>query len=103
MIQASFDNAAADLEARQLAEARVEADSILAAVDKAKRSEAYRELSETEHEALTAAIAQLKAAYEGADHKLIRDKIEALDKAGHTLAENMMNTAVRGALKGTKI
>jgi Fe-S protein assembly chaperone HscA len=103
MIQASFDNAAADLDARQLAEARVEADSILAAVDKAKRSEAYTELSETEREALTAAIAQLKAAYEGADHKLIRDQIEALDKAGHTLAENMMNTAVRGALKGTKI
>jgi Fe-S protein assembly chaperone HscA len=103
MIQASFDNAAADLDARQLAEARVEAASILAAVDKAKRNEAYSDLSDTERDALSAAVAQLQAAYQGTDHKAIRDRIEALDKAGHTLAENMMNTAVRGALKGTKI
>jgi molecular chaperone DnaK (HSP70) len=103
MIQASFDNAAADLDARQLAEARVEADSILAAVEKAKRNEAYSQLSEAERVGLTAAIEQLQAAYQGEDYKLIRDKIEALDHAGHTLAENMMNTAVRGALKGTKI
>jgi Fe-S protein assembly chaperone HscA len=103
MIQASFDHAAADLEARQLAEARVEADSILAAVEKAKRNEAYTELSDEERQSLTAAIAHLQQAYQGSDYKLIRDKIEALDHAGHTLAENMMNTAVRGALKGTKI
>jgi Fe-S protein assembly chaperone HscA len=103
MIQASFDNAAADLNARQLAEARVEADSILAAVEKAKRNEAYSDLSDAERDSLDSAIAQLQTAYAGDDYKLIRDKIEALDKAGHTLAENMMNTAVRGALKGTKI
>jgi Fe-S protein assembly chaperone HscA len=103
MIQASFDNAAADLDARQLAEARVEADSILAAVEKAKRNEAYGELSEVERDALNAAIAELQAAYHGDSHKSIREKIESLDRAGHTLAENMMNTAVRGVLKGTKI
>jgi molecular chaperone DnaK (HSP70) len=103
MIQASFDHAAEDLEARQLAEARVEADNILAAVEKAKRNDAYTELPEEERQALNAAIASLQNAYRTEDYKLIRDKIEALDKAGHTLAENMMNTAVRGALKGTKI
>jgi Fe-S protein assembly chaperone HscA len=103
MIQASFDHAAEDLEARQLAEARVEADNILAAVEKAKRNDAYTELPEDERHTLNAAIASLQNAYHTEDYKLIRDKIEALDKAGHTLAENMMNTAVRGALKGTKI
>jgi Fe-S protein assembly chaperone HscA len=103
MIQASFDNAAADLEARQLAEARVEADNILAAVEKAKRNEAYAELPDAEREGLNTAIEQLQTAYRGENHKLIRDRIEALDHAGRTLAENMMNTAVRGALKGTKI
>jgi Fe-S protein assembly chaperone HscA len=103
MIQASFDNAEADITARQIAEARVEADSILAAVEKAKRNEAYAELPEEERQALNAAIAELQSVYHLEDHKRIRDKIEALDHAGHTLAENMMNTAVRGALKGTKI
>jgi molecular chaperone DnaK (HSP70) len=103
MIQASFDHAADDLNARQLAEARVEADGILAAVEKAKRNEAYADLPEEERNALLVAIAELQNAYRTDDYKLIRDKIEALDKAGHTLAENMMNTAVRGALKGTRI
>jgi len=103
MIQASFDNAEADLNARQLAEARVEADSILAAVEKAKRSDAYAELTEEERQGLATAIALLQAAYHGEDYKLIRDKIESLDHAGHALAENMMNTAIRGVLKGTKI
>jgi Fe-S protein assembly chaperone HscA len=103
MIKSSFDNAAADLEARQLAEARVEADNILAATEKAKRNDAYTELPEEERQALNAAISQLQLAYHSEDYKLIRDKIEALDHAGHTLAENMMNAAVRGALKGTKI
>ena len=33
----------------------------------------------------------------------IQQKIEQLNQATLNLAENMMNTAVRGALKGTKI
>ena len=81
----------------------MEADSILAAIEKAKRNEAYSDLSDAERDALSAAIGHLQAAYQGTDHKAIRDRIEALDNAGHALAENMMNTAVRGALKGTKI
>jgi hypothetical protein len=34
---------------------------------------------------------------------VLNEKIEALNRATTKLAENMMNTAVRGALKGTKI
>jgi hypothetical protein len=34
---------------------------------------------------------------------LIAKKIEQLNEVTTKLAENMMNTAVRGALKGTKI
>ena len=41
--------------------------------------------------------------YHGDDHLLIRDQIDKLNQATMKLAENMMNTAVRGALKGTKI
>jgi Fe-S protein assembly chaperone HscA len=103
MIQASFDHAAEDLEARQVAEARVEADNIMAATDKAKRSDAYTELPEEERGAINAAINQLLLVYHSDDHRLIRAKIDELNHATHTLAENMMNTAVRGALKGTKI
>ena len=41
--------------------------------------------------------------YNADDHHLIAAKIEEVNQATMKLAENMMNTAVRGALKGTKI
>ena len=41
--------------------------------------------------------------YHADDHHLISEHIEKLNQATMKLAENMMNTAVRGALKGTKI
>ena len=34
---------------------------------------------------------------------VIRAKLEQLDNATRTLAENIMNTAVRGVLKGTQL
>jgi molecular chaperone DnaK (HSP70) len=99
----SIENAEADFKARQLAEARVEADAILAATEKAKQSDAYMELSDEERREITSAVNHLLLAYHHQDHLLIRVQIELLNHATLTLAENMMNTAVRGALKGTKI
>ena len=103
MIQSSFDNAEADLNARQVAEARVDADTILAAIEKAKRSDAYAELPDDERARISIALNQLLLVYHGDDHHLIRSKIDELNDATTALAENMMNTAVRGALKGTRI
>ena len=99
----SIEHAEDDFKARQLAEARVEADAILAATDKAKQSDAYMELSEEDRKEINSAINQLLMAYHHDDHLLIRVQIDLLNRATETLAENMMNTAVRGALKGTKI
>ncbi|MDQ6675679.1 MAG: Hsp70 family protein, partial [Acidobacteriota bacterium] len=103
MIQSSFDNAQADLDARQVAEARVDADTILAAIEKAKHSDAYFELREEDRVNISAALNQLLLVYHSDDHRAIRAKIDELNRATTTLAENMMNTAVRGVLKGAKI
>src|SRR6266478_1534926 len=103
MISESIENAEADFKARQLAEARVEADAILAATEKARHSDAYMDLSEEERMEINKAVNQLLLAYHHDDHLLIRLQIELLNHATLTLAENIMNTAVRGALKGTKI
>jgi Fe-S protein assembly chaperone HscA len=103
MYQASIDYAEEDLQAAQVAQARVDADSILLAVDKAKRNDAYTELSEDERAHIEDAIRQLQSVYHGSDHHLIREKIDVLNDVTHHLAESMMNTAVRSALKGTKI
>ena len=46
MYQASIDHAEEDLQAAQVAQARVDADAILLAVDKAKRNDAYVEFRE---------------------------------------------------------
>jgi Fe-S protein assembly chaperone HscA len=103
MILESFDKAEEDFNERQLREARVEADSILAATDKARQNDAYFELSEDERAAIERGVNELLVVYHGDDHLLVRSKIDQLNEATQTLAENMMNTAVRGALKGTNV
>jgi molecular chaperone DnaK len=103
MIQESFEKAEEDMRERQLREARVEADNILAATEKAQANDAWYALTEDERRAIESAKRELGAVYHGNDHRSINEKIEALNRATQALAENMMNTAVRGALKGTKI
>jgi Fe-S protein assembly chaperone HscA len=103
MIEASIDNAEADFKAAQVAGARVEADTVLGATDKAKRDPAWNTISDEERATVGVAIRELQAVYHSEDHEAIRRAIENLDEATHKLAENMMNTAVSGALKGTKV
>jgi Fe-S protein assembly chaperone HscA len=103
MILESFEKAEADFKERQVREARVESDGILAAVETAQRDAAYLSLSEEERAAIDRAIKDLHAVYHGDDHLLIRAKIDQLNEATTKLAEIIMNEAVNTALKGTKI
>lgn len=103
MIKESFDKAEEDMRERQVREARVEADAILLATEKAQKNDAWRALPAGEQEAVENAKRELLNVYNSTDHHAITDRIEALNRATQNLAENMMNTAVRGALKGTKI
>ena len=103
MILESFEKAQDDFKERQVREARVEADSILAAVKKARNDDAFRTLSTEVRAKIDWDVQVLLRVYNESDYLLIREKIEQLNQSTHALAENMMNTAVRGALKGTKI
>ena len=103
MYQASIDHAEEDLQAAQVAQARVDADAILLAVGKARRNDAYSGLEREERNRIEDAIRELQRVYHSADHHLIREKIDLLNDVTHRLAENMMNTAVSSALKGTRI
>ena len=103
MILESFEKAQDDFKERQVREARVEADSILAAVKKARSDDAFRSLPTEVRAAIDWDVQVLLRVYNENDYLLIREKIDRLNKSTQTLAENMMNTAVRGALKGTKI
>ena len=62
-------------------EARVEADAILAATEKARRDDAYLLLTEEERAAIDQAINDLRTVYHGDDHLLIRSKIDQLNQA----------------------
>jgi molecular chaperone DnaK (HSP70) len=103
MIQESLERAEDDMRERQLREARVEADNILAATTKAQSNPAWETLTAEEQQQVEAAKRQVLTVYNGNDHHALTAALEVLNQATMKLAENMMNTAVRGALTGTKI
>jgi Fe-S protein assembly chaperone HscA len=103
MILESIEKAEDDFRERQVREARVEADAILLATEKAKANDAWLDLDDADRRAIDGAVNQLLLVYHSDDHNLIMGKIEELNQATMRLAETMMNTAVSSALKGTKI
>ncbi len=100
MILASFDNAEEDITARQVIEAKNEAETILTAVEKGEKTPAWQQLTSVEHEDIKAAALDLKASIRGGDYKIIRNAIERLDKKTTRFAQIMMDSAVTGALGG---
>jgi len=100
MILASFDYAEEDIEARQLIEAKNEAETILNAVENGRRHVSWKKLSSDEVSAIEMEVHQLKAMLNGGNYRAIRNGIERLDKATRRFAEVMMDTEVMGAMKG---
>ncbi|MBM3734551.1 MAG: Fe-S protein assembly chaperone HscA [Acidobacteria bacterium] len=103
MILESIEKAEEDFQERQVREARVEADTMLAAVEKAKNNDAYWDLSDEDRAGISRGVNELLLVYHGSDHHLIQAKIGELNQSTMALAESMMNAAVSNALKGTKI
>ncbi len=100
MILESFDNAEADFAKRLLIEARNEAETILAAVERAPQSPAWALLRGEEQSAISAARDRLIQAKQGEDAAQIREATLALDQATRRFAELMMEAAVSSALRG---
>jgi Fe-S protein assembly chaperone HscA len=103
MIEESYAHAAEDIRERQVREARLEADQILAAVEKGRASTAYMEMTPAEQVAIERAVNELLVVHHSEDYELIRAHIELLNQVTMRLAEVMMNAAVRTALKGKTI
>jgi molecular chaperone DnaK len=100
MILDSFDYAEEDFRQRQLVEARNEAGTILAALEKGKQSPAWGQITSDEKKQiakLEKALNQVKAED---DYPSIRKAIDALNTGTLRLAELMMDSAVSTALKG---
>jgi len=100
MILDSFDNAEADFAKRLLIEARNEAETILAAVDRAPLNPAWQQLRAEERAAITEKRDRLTVIRHGEDASAIREATLALDQATRRFAELMMEAAVSTAIRG---
>ncbi|MGD1214504.1 MAG: Fe-S protein assembly chaperone HscA [Terriglobales bacterium] len=100
MLLESFDYAEEDFRQRQVIEARREADTILTALAKGKKNQAWQELTNDERRNVETLENALFAVKDGDDYHAIRGGIDALNEATMRLAELMMDTAVSTALKG---
>jgi len=100
MILDSFDSAEEDFRQRQVIEARNEAATIVAALEKGKKSSAWGQLTTDEKKKIAKMERALNAVKAEDDYQAIRKAIDALNQGTTRLAELMMDTAVSTALKG---
>ncbi len=102
MISESFKFAAEDLMARQLIEARTEAEAIHKATQKALSLGGHL-INAEEKAAIQESLATLETARHGEDHRAIRARIADVEKATHHLAEVLMDTTLKEALQNKKL
>ena len=102
MISESFKFAAEDLKARQLIEARTEAEAIHKATQKALSLGGHL-INAEEKDAIQESLATLETARTGEDHRVIRARIADVEKATHHLAEVLMDTTLKEALQNKKL
>jgi molecular chaperone DnaK len=103
MLEESIEYAEQDFAERQVIEARTEAESILSATAKALANPQTVELSAEERRTIDDSVVSLKEAVTGNDYKLIRQRIDELNRATEHLAELLMTSAVSTALEGRKL
>jgi molecular chaperone DnaK (HSP70) len=102
MIRESFQFAAEDLQARQMIEARTEAEAILKATEKALRQGSHL-ITPDETTMIKASLDALNAVCAQHDHKAVRARIAEVEKATHHLAEVLMDHSLKEALENKKL
>jgi Fe-S protein assembly chaperone HscA len=103
MLEESIEYAEQDFAERQVIEARTEAETILAATDKALADPRSQEISAGERKAVAESEARLRAALAGSDYKLMRARIDEINTATAHLAEVLMNGALQTAFEGKRL
>lgn len=103
MIKSSFDNAQQDLQARELAEQRVEAERVIESVISALQADGAELLSTEEFHHIEAVLKQLMDVKQGSDRDAIAQGIKALDMATQEFAARRMNAGINKALAGKNV
>ncbi|HEY5638231.1 MAG TPA: Fe-S protein assembly chaperone HscA [Burkholderiales bacterium] len=102
MLRESVSHAREDMQARALAEARVEAQQLLEALGAGLAADGAL-LDDAERAQIDAARAALEAALPGTDHRAVKRATEALNHATEGFAGRRMDAGVRRALSGKNI
>lgn len=102
MIQSSMENAQEDLQARRLAEQKVEAARVLESLTAALEEDAHL-LNEDEKTAIDKVVDTLIESVEGTDPVAIENAIKLLDKQTQDFAARRMDLSIRQALAGHSV
>ncbi|MEZ9766233.1 Fe-S protein assembly chaperone HscA [Vibrio breoganii] len=103
MLKDSMTFAKEDMQARALAEQRVEADRVIEGLIAALQVDGDELLSEQERTALLKVIEDLIALRNGDDADVIEDGIKLTDKASQDFASRRMDKSIRQALSGQSV
>ncbi|MGJ0635765.1 Fe-S protein assembly chaperone HscA [Xenorhabdus bovienii] len=102
MLRDSMTNAQEDIQARKLAEQKVEAARVLESLTSALEKDADL-LSQEEQAAIDAAVEVLIESAQGASSDAIESAIKQLDKQTQEFAARRMDTSIRRALAGHSV
>ena len=103
MLRDSMAYAKDDMQARALAEQRVEADRVIEGLIAAMQADGDELLSESEKQTLLSAIETLIELRNGDDANAIEQGIKATDKASQDFASRRMDKSIRAALSGQSV
>ncbi|HBR7302587.1 TPA: Fe-S protein assembly chaperone HscA [Klebsiella aerogenes] len=102
MIKYSMSYAEQDIQARMLAEQKVEAARVLESLESALAADAAL-LSAAERQVIDAAAEQVRTAAAGEDADAIKEAIKNIDTQTQEFAARRMDQSVRAALKGQSV
>ena len=102
MLRSSQQNAAEDMQARQLREARVEAESLLHGLAGALDADGDL-LNDDERSELESVAGELVSVIEGDDIEAIRERTDVLGQASLAFAERRMDRSIKSALSGVAV
>ncbi|MGR5168237.1 Fe-S protein assembly chaperone HscA [Vibrio astriarenae] len=103
MLRDSMTYAKEDMQARALAEQRVEADRVIEGLVAALQADGDELLSQQEQQQLLAVIEQLIALRNGDNADAIEQGIKETDKASQEFASRRMDKSIRAALSGQSV
>ncbi len=103
MLKASYANAGVDMQARALAEQKIEAQALLEALTNALEADGDDLLEYDERQVIELAMSELVTAQTDDDAKVITEKITNLNNLSQEFASRRMNKSINQALSGREV